>query len=155
MHHDYMDRGVSVTLQQYLQVLKSCFSRTFKKIACAKFSFFFKGTIVHIILERPFFSEYYKTMRRLCDLLELKNLKFKLKLLFVRYKSSHPQYARVNELVILFLFALYKVYMYYSFGKRAQISNQYSDAGSSTGPLNCRSVEVPDLFLIMVKMIQC
>lgn len=72
---------------------------------------FAKGDTVHMILNCPFFENYYDYVKMLCTQLGLKNVKFDTKTLICGYKSFDSHYENVNNLLNIIFFVVYKTYI--------------------------------------------
>jgi len=72
---------------------------------------FAKGDTVHMILNCPFFENYYNNVKVICTKLGLENIKFDTKTLICGYKSFDSNYENVNYLLNIIFFVVYKTYI--------------------------------------------
>ena len=80
--------------------------------------FFSIGSVVHTLLECPYFDSYYKTIRNIAASLYLENLNFNLSTLICGYKASDKHYQHVNEVIQIIYYTAYKTCVQFQNGKR-------------------------------------
>ena len=71
-------------------------------------SCFCMGTLEHMLIECAYFEQYYKVVANIFKKMGLKNIKFNLYSLLCGYKAYDEMYLKVNEMLCIIYFVVYK-----------------------------------------------
>ena len=86
---------------------------------------FMEGTLSHSMLKCSYFGNFYQVVISICNVMGLENLHFDENTLICGYKPFDKSYLRVNQLIMIIYFTVYKTGVQFRNGNRYNPLNTF------------------------------